>query len=193
MGKLSGIPVWKLCGAVVLLLVMQAVVLHLMGRHLLPVSGQVKLWAGDPLGPDNSQQLTDWYSLTHVVHGILLYGLLSLAAPRLPFAARLLLAVGAEVSWEMIENSPMVIKTYRKQALAAAFAGDSIINSLSDTFMMCLGFFIASRLPWWLTIIFALCLELVAAAVIHDNLTLNVLNFLVSWPALKHWQAGYRP
>lgn len=101
--------------------------------------------------------------------------------------------MGLEVSWEVIENSPMVIKTYRKQALAAAYAGDSVLNSLSDTLMMCFGFFIASRLPWWVTVIFAVLLELVAAAVIHDNLTLNVLNFVVSWPALEHWQAGYRP
>jgi len=190
---LPSIPVWKLWTFAILLLVMQATTLHFMGRHLLPVTGQLKLWADDPLGPDNSQQLADWYSLSHVVHGILLYGLISLVAPRLPFAVRLLLATGLEVSWEVIENSPMVIKTYRKQALAAAYAGDSILNSLSDTLMMCLGFFIASRLPWWLTIILALCLELVAVAVIRDNLSLNMLNFLVSWPALKHWQAAYRP
>jgi len=116
-----------------------------------------------------------------------------LAAPRLPFAPRLLLSIGLEAGWELIENSPAMIVTYRKQALAAAYAGDSILNSLSDTLMMWLGFLVASRLPWWLTIILALSLEVVAAAVIHDNLTVNVLNFLISWPALKHWQAGYRP
>ena len=193
MCRLTDISVWKFYAGAILLLVIQILVLHLMGRHLIAVSGHIKLWAGDPLGPDNSQQLTDWYSLSHIVHGILLYGLLYLAAPRLPFAPRLLLSIGLEVGWELIENSPAMIVTYRKQALAAAYAGDSTLNSLSDTLMMWLGFLVASRLPWWLTIILALSLEVVAAAVIHDNLTVNVLNFLISWPALKHWQAGYRP
>ena len=150
MGRLSDIPVWRFYAVVILFLFIQMIALHLMGRHLIAVSGHVKLWSGDPLGADNSQQLTDWYSLTHIVHGILLYGLLCLVTPRLHFAARLMLAMGLEIGWEIIENSPVMIATYRKQALAAAYAGDSILNSLSDTLMMCLGFFVSSRLPWWL-------------------------------------------
>jgi hypothetical protein len=137
--------------------------------------------------------LTDWYSLSHIVHGLIFYGLSRLIAPRLPFAARLLLAMGVEIGWEIIENSPAVIAAYRAQALAAGYRGDSVLNSLSDTAMMALGFFIASRLPWWGTVLLALTLEALAGLAIRDNLTFNILNFLISWPALEQWQQAWRP
>jgi len=175
------------------LIALQATILSLMGQPLLAAAAPFRLWAGNPLGPDNSQQLTDWYSLSHVVHGLIFYGLSRLIAPRLPFAARLLLAMGVEIGWEIIENSPAVIEAYRSQALAAGYRGDSVLNSLSDTAMMALGFFIASRLPWWGTVLLALTLEVLAALAIRDNLTFNILNFLVSWPALEHWQQAWRP
>jgi len=175
------------------LIALQAGTLSLMGQPLLAAAAPFRLWAGNPLGPDNSQQLTDWYSLSHIVHGLIFYGLSRLIAPRLPFAARLLLAMGVEIGWEIIENSPAVIEAYRSQALAAGYRGDSVLNSLSDTAMMALGFFIASRLPWWGTVLLALTLEILAALAIRDNLTFNILNFLVSWPALEHWQQAWRP
>jgi hypothetical protein len=175
------------------LVALQAGTLSLMGQPLLAAAAPFRLWAGNPLGPDNSQQLTDWYSLSHIVHGLIFYGLSRLIAPRLPFAARLLLAMGVEIGWEIIENSPAVIEAYRSQALAAGYRGDSVLNSLSDTAMMALGFFIASRLPWWGTVLLALTLEILAALAIRDNLTFNILNFLVSWPALEHWQQAWKP
>lgn len=175
------------------LIALQATILSLMGQPLLAAAAPFRLWAGNPLGPDNSQQLTDWYSLSHIVHGLIFYGLSRLIAPRLPFAVRLLLAMGVEIGWEIIENSPTVIAAYRAQALAAGYRGDSVLNSLSDTAMMALGFFIASRLPWWGTVLLALTLEVLAALAIRDNLTFNILNFLVSWPALEHWQQAWKP
>jgi len=184
-------PAWKFAAVILALLATQALTLHLMGQPAIAAIG-LRLWANDPLGPDNSQQLADWYSLSHIVHGLIFYGLTKLFFPRLPFAARLALALGVEVCWEIAENTPFVIGAYRRQALAAGYRGDSIVNSLSDSVMMMTGFTIASRLPWWASIVLALLLEGVAALVIRDGLVLNLLNFAVSWPALEHWQAGYR-
>jgi len=191
MGKLSGIPAWKFAAIAGFLLALQAMVLHLMGQPLLAAIG-FRLWANDPLGPDNSQQLADWYSLSHIVHGLIFYGLTKLIAPRLPFAARLLLSLGVEVCWELAENTQFVIEAYRRQALAAGYRGDSIVNSLSDSVMMLTGFTLASRLPWRVSVMLAIVLEGVAIAVIRDGLVLNLINFAVSWPALELWQAGYR-
>ena len=36
------------------------------GRPLICTCGSVKLWTGDAYGPENSQMLADWYSLSHV-------------------------------------------------------------------------------------------------------------------------------
>jgi hypothetical protein len=193
MQKLSRIPAWQYAAIAGLFLALQIGVLHWEGQPAFAASGHIRLWEGNPFSIDNSQQFADWYSLSHIVHGILFYALLRLAAPRLPFAARLLLAMTVEVSWEIFENTQFMIHAYRTQALAVGYSGDSILNSLSDTLMMCTGFFIASRLPWWLTVALAVALEAVAAAVIRDNLSLNILNFVHPIAAISRWQAGFHP
>jgi hypothetical protein len=149
----------------------------------------------DPFSPDNSQQLADWYSFSHIIHGFIFYGLLKLAAPHAPIGVRFLVAMAVEIGWELTENTPMVIQHYRQQALAAGYNGDSILNSVSDAAMMIAGFFLASRLRWQLVVALAACLEIFAALSIRDNLTLNVVNLLApaDWPpirAIHDWQAN---
>jgi hypothetical protein len=172
------------------IMVVQAVVLHLMGRVWICSCGTVRVWVGDIWSSELSQQLFDWYTPSHVVHGILFYGLLRLVLPRMPVLARLAIAVGIEVSWEIAENSPWVIEAYRKQALAAGYTGDSILNSLSDTVAMMTGFAIARLLPWKATVALVLALEIGVGALVRDNLTLNILNFIHRFPAIEAWQKG---
>ena len=174
---------------------LQIAVLHGYGQPFFAASGRIMLWVNDPFSRDMSQQLADWYSFSHLIHGFIFFGLLHLAAPRLPFAARLLIAMGVEIGWEIAENSPAVIAHYRQQALAAGYVGDSILNSLSDTFMMTCGFFFASKVRARTVVAVALAFELFTLAMIRDNLTLNVINLVApeGWApiqALHHWQAG---
>ena len=169
--------------------------LHAFGQPFLSASRRILLWVNDPFSADNSQQLADWYSFSHIIHGFIFYGLLKLAAPRAPVAVRLLVAMGIEVAWELTENTPMVIQHYRQQALAAGYNGDSILNSVSDTAMMCAGFFLASRLKGWTVVALAAGLEIFTAYAIRDNLTLNVINLITpaTWApidAIHHWQAA---
>lgn len=180
---------WYLVAAAIV--VAQALVLHLMGQPWIAASGVVKLWQGTVQSSDNSQHVADWYSLSHVVHGFLFYGLLWLVLPRrVGFAARLALAVGIEVSWELLENTDFVIDRYREATISLDYHGDSVLNSVCDTLWMVFGFFLASRLPWKATVAVALFLELLAAWVIRDNLTLNVLMLVHPFEAVKAWQAG---
>lgn len=190
----SNMPV--LYGAAAAVLVgVQIAVLHVDGQPFFAASGHILLWANDPFSPDMSQQLADWYSFSHIIHGFILFGLLHLAAPRLPLAQRLLIAMSIEIGWEIAENSPAVIQHYRQQALAAGYTGDSILNSLSDTMMMSGGFFLASKLRARYIVPIALAFELFTLAMIRDNLSLNVLNLIApqNWApiaALHRWQAG---
>jgi hypothetical protein len=185
--------VYGLTGAV--LLGVQAGVLQHFGQPLFAASGRILLWVSDPFSPEMSQQLFDWYSFSHIIHGFIFFAVLKLVAPRLSLGWRFLLAMGIEVTWEVTENSPAVIQHYREQALAAGYVGDSILNSLSDTAMMSLGFFVASRIRAAYVVALALVFEVFTAAMTRDNLTLNVINLIApgQWEPIKaihRWQAG---
>ena len=178
-----------------MLVCLQIAVLHALGQPFVAASGRILFWVNDPFSPDMSQQLTDWYSFSHAIHGFVFFGLLRLAAPRLPLGARLLLAMGLEIGWEITENSPSVIQHYRQQALAAGYVGDSILNSVSDVVMMSAGFLFASRVPGRTVIALAVAFEIFTAVMIRDNLTLNVINLIApsGWApiaAIHDWQAA---
>ena len=170
------------------LMLVQAVVLHLLGRVWICACGTIRLWVGDMHSSELSQQILDWYTPSHIIHGMIFYGLLRLALPRTPVLLRLAMAVGIEVAWEIAENSPAVIEEYRKQATAAGYTGDSILNSLLDTVAMMTGFALARLLPWQATVALALAAEIAVGAIVHDNLTLNILNFIHRFPAIEAWQ-----
>ena len=198
MKPVLAVPAGMAWAVAALLLCLQIAVLHAYGQPFFAASGRILLWVNDPFSPDTSQQLADWYSFSHIIHGFIFFGLLKLAAPRVPLGTRILIAMSIEVGWELAENSPAVIRHYRQQALAAGYVGDSILNSLSDTLMMCTGFFIASRLRARTVVAIAIGFEIFTASMIRDNLTLNVINLTApaDWRvirAIHDWQAGARP
>jgi hypothetical protein len=160
-----------------------------MGRHPVCTCGTVELWIGARDSPKTSQMLGDWYSLSHVVHGLLFYALLWLFVRRWPVASRFLAALLIEAAWEVIENTPFVIDRYRETTAALGYSGDSVVNSISDILMMCVGFLAARRLPVWASVAVLVALEIVPLFVIRDNLTLNIWNLLAPNPAVQAWQS----
>jgi|SRR6478672_250157 len=160
-----------------------------MGRVPICTCGTVDLWVGERDSLKTSQMLADWYSLSHAIHGFLFYLALWLVARRLPLEWRFLVAMLVETAWEISENTAFVIDRYRATTAARGYSGDSILNSLSDILTMCAGFWIARKLPAWVSVLVVVVLELIPLAVIRDNLTLNVWMFL--WPnaAVQAWQA----
>ena len=183
------IPHVALGGVSLGLLVLQGLVLWLMGQPGICACGDIKLWEGVVLGPGNSQHLTDWYTFSHFIHGLLFYWFLTLLAPKLSVGMRLVIALGVEVSWEILENTPWLIEHYRQQALAQGYTGDSIINSVSDSIFMLLGFAAARLLPVWGSIALALGLESVSLWYIRDGLALNVVNLLHPFDFISTWQS----
>ncbi|MCE7029315.1 DUF2585 domain-containing protein [Jiella avicenniae] len=168
-----------------------AAVLLAMGRNPICPCGEVKLWWGAVNSPENSQHLSDWYSPSHLIHGFLFCGATWLVLRRWGFASRLVVALLVECAWEIVENTDAVIQHYRETTISLDYAGDSVLNSLSDVGFMAFGFWLAGKLlPVWLTVVIAIGMELFVGYWIRDNLALNVLMLL--WPieAVKTWQGG---
>ena len=176
--------------AVFLLLALQVITLYSFGQPLICTCDYVKLWEGVMLSSGNSQHLSDWYTFSHIIHGFLFYAVLFWVFPKMSTGKRLGLALGIEVGWEIFENTPWLINHYREQALAQGYTGDSIINSISDSAAMMLGFFLAWRLPVWSIVVLTLGFELFVGVSIRDNLTLNIANLLYPFEFIKHWQSG---
>ena len=167
-----------------------AAILLAMGRHPICTCGSIDLWVGGRDSPRTSQMLADWYSLSHIVHGLIFYAALWLIFHRWPVARRFLVALIVEAGWEVIENTPMVIDRYRETTAALGYTGDSVLNSMSDIAMMCVGFLAARRLPLWASVLLLLALEVIPLFVIRDNLALNIWNLLAPNAQVAAWQAG---
>ena len=173
-----------------LLILAAAAILLAMGRPPICACGRVTLWVSSSTSPETSQMLADWYSASHIVHGLLFYAALWLIARRWPVERRFLVALAVEASWEIAENSPWIIDRYRSATTAIGYTGDSVLNSVSDIMMMGLGFLLARRLPLWAALLTVVVLELVPLAIIRDNLALNVIMLLHPVDAIRTWQAG---
>jgi hypothetical protein len=176
--------------AAILVFAAAATLLLAMGRNPICTCGAVDLWVGSRDSPRTSQMLFDWYSLSHIVHGLLFYAALWLVVRRRPVEWRFVAALIVEASWEVIENTPMIIDRYRAETAALGYNGDSVLNSLSDISMMAVGFLLARKLPMWGAVGLLVVLELVPLMVIRDNLALNIWNLLSPNAAVQAWQAG---
>jgi hypothetical protein len=160
------------------------------GRLWWCACGQFNAWAGDVWSSHNSQHLLDPYSFTHVLHGVLLYGLVRWACPRSSQAWRMCLAIAIEALWEVFENSDFVIHRFRAVTMALDYQGDTIANSLGDILNCGVGVVLARRLGLWGSLVLFVVTELVLILWIRDSLLLNVWMLLCPSDWIKTWQMG---
>ncbi len=171
------------------IILLTAAYLLWIGREPICKCGYVKLWHGQVVSSENSQHISDWYTPSHIIHGFLFFGFLWLVARNLSFGWRLVIATIIEAAWEILENSDAVIERYRSVTISLDYYGDSVLNVVADILAMVLGFFLASRLPVWVTVGLILLFEAITIWLIRDGLALNILMLLYPLEAVADWQA----
>lgn len=172
------------------ILVVTGVLLAAMGRSLICSCGTLRLWQGEILTAENSQHLTDWYSFSHLLHGLILYALLRLLAPHWTLNKRLVVAAMIADGWELGENTPFLIERYREVTVSVNYHGDSVVNALSDVVAALAGFGLAAVLPVWGSVALFLGTEALTAWAARDGLVLSVLMVTAPLDALRDWQLG---
>jgi hypothetical protein len=96
-----------------------------------------------------------------------------------------------EALWEVFENTDFIIQRYREATAALGYYGDSVANSLGDIVTCGLGFMIAQRLGFRLTVLVFVASELALLVWIRDSLLLEVLMLIYPIAAIKGWQMGH--
>merc|ERR1712154_174985 len=127
--------------------------------------------------PKASSHVFDPYSFCLVVAGLILHlvwGSQDFNTWILGFLA----ALGLELAWEIIGNSPVVVARIRSNnGTCGEYSGDSIQNIIGDLLSCSLGYIIGTTFAaldlWWLSLVWIL---------------LNLLTLLVHSDKLVCWQ-----
>lgn len=165
-----------------------AFLLRFEGRLLICSCNRLLVWVGDICSSNNSQQLFDPYSFTHVLHGFLLFWIISLLFRRVAPQWQMSLALLCEAAWEVFENTPYVINRYRTETAALGYEGDTVVNSLGDLMCAFVGILIARQLGFRRSIILFLVVEVILLFTIRDSLLLEILMLIKPIAWIKQWQ-----
>lgn len=167
-----------------------AVAMRFENRLWVPAAGSLRLWVSDAWGSETSQHLFDPYSVTHVLHGVVLMWLIVPLLPRLGTRGQFLLMLASEAAWEIFENSAFVVERYRAATAAHGYTGDTVVNALGDLACCAVGFELARRMGWRRSIGLFIATEILLMFWIRDSLLLNIL--MLAWPieAIEQWQLG---
>jgi hypothetical protein len=158
------------------------------GQPLICTCGYVKLWEGFIWSSGNSQHISDWYSLSHVVHGMLIILLGRLGFAWLSYRVLLVLAVVTGMAWEIVEHTDWVLNQFREVTIYQGYIGDSVLNAVMDYVWMWVGFFTARVIATAWVVAIIVTMELVAAVLGRDCLTFTTIQLIYPLDAIDAYQ-----
>jgi Protein of unknown function (DUF2585) len=168
-------------------------VLWAWGQPLISLSGQVRLWVNETWSPENSQQIADWYTLSHITHGFLV-ALAGRALRRLvPWGVVIAVAFVTGVGWEIIEHTDMVLNHFRGQTIYQGYVGDSVLNAVCDFLFMWSGFLLGAVLPVGVILGLILVMEVGSTVMARDSLVLTTIRVVHPISAISDWQDAINP
>lgn len=163
------------------------------GQPLICTCGEVKLWVGSIFDGGNSQHIADWYTLSHILHGVLIAFLGRALFPSLDFRWLLGAAILTGVGWELIEHTDWVLDKFRATTINQGYYGDSVLNAVADYIWMMGGFLAAWAMRKRMVVAMMAGLELSAAFIARDSLALSTLMLVYPVDAVGDWQQELNP
>jgi hypothetical protein len=109
-----------------------------MGRTPFYKNGPVRVWSGDITSDQNSQQISDPYTFTHVIHGAAFYGLTRLVPATRALGPAVIAAVTLETAWEVYENTNQVINAIEQKRCRSATTATACSTRSSTSSPACL-------------------------------------------------------
>ena len=146
------------------------------GQPLICTCGYVKVWEGFIWSSGNSQHVADWYTLSHVVHGMLVVLLGRTFPGLLPYPALL-----------------FILNQFRDVTVYQGYIGDSVLNSVMDYAFMWAGFFLAIAVTTLGIVLLILFMEVTAAITGRDCLTFTTLQLVYPLEAISAYQQAINP
>lgn len=167
-----------------------AIVLTFMGRDAWCACNSWNPASFDVWSSHNSQHLLDPYTFSHVLHGVVFFGMLWPLRERIGLGWRATISAALEATWEVAENTNTVIERYRENTASLDYFGDSMLNSMADIVSCLAGFALAASIPWFASVGFFVAVEVVLLLWIKDSLLLNVIMLVYPLEIIKQWQMG---
>lgn len=155
--------------------------------------GEVQLWIGSIYDSGNSQHIADWYTASHILHGVLIVLVGRVLFPRVGFGPLFLTAIITGVGWEVIEHTDFVLDAFRATTINVGYHGDSVLNAVADYIWMLGGFFTAYALRTPIVLGLVAVLELSAAFIARDSLALSTLMLIYPLDSVEAWQQEINP
>jgi len=133
----------------------------------------------------------DPYSFTHVLHGIIFQPIISHFTKSIP--GGLLSCLLLELGWEVLENSPAVMRRFRANSgTSGQYHGDSVQNIIGDLVSCGAGYVVATLLDrcglglarvGWVAVS-----EVCCVLYMRDSLVLTIFSLCYRSEVLAAWQ-----